>query len=1587
MIFLDLTDALLADVRGPTGTAWIPESARVMRSGFYKFFDEPFISAVHLTEKSCPEMADDGLSSFDTNRSRSQVNFQVDSEKPNCALVQPTKGHTMLQLDGTCATEVVAGELVEGFEFEPRCLIVVSALENEKALFDAMMSAGRILTDPLEISINYTIATGSDPDVKIASTNCHNSHVLLRNYELDTTGQAERDELAQVRADTTMYENLIAFTENLINSQALVGPADSWGRVTLLSPKPSPPPPPPPVRELSNAWAPRHPPAPPEVVSGRALVKRYEGMLLDLEAREDELVLKLNDCFVKDRAAGTVCGLSSNEAPHPWMALNGVKCRGYATLSTREMDYCGYWESDTNPMAAESKKERKELLSVGPFCMIDGEEPVLGEDEQPVLDRHGNTVYKQVPAYCSPNATRTQRSGVTDVEYMIRPDREYCEFKFARQRLVSESGNDIELCRANLTARIERCHINCDSCGAHCTSKVAREVISAVRCSISLPILGMFQAQHSSDMGLDIGFRWGAKRYDRRPANPTNSWEEKYRVLVQNSVDAPLAPRNSISCRKPHRESDVGFFHPPLDEEGHPVERKGFHVPCNTDLDCYSRCGNHPVTGMHYVCTHKAQMYTTAGLSKDAYKAQVVISEQLKVAGEPHPKIWLPDSNNEEFYLMDMPGDDRYDIERGTGVCTDVHYDYMHTGCDSIEGARAMQAIAACPFKAMPGRSFLCGILIDVDEDYVHDVGINSNSLIYPRVLVEETQVNGVTQQRITCWNPLDCEDKCNHYARKAHSGGLPSPAACAMCDMPCPNNAAESVFTAIRALGDDIITAIRLAALCLNPTACVCQVFMLLRPAWIDNLPNELQECSAPDIMKMILDKVAVALLGLLETIINGAFVDPINKLLRPIKDIKIPLVGKPFNFIKLLKRLCIPYKDIKDCRSEQELAELAALLGCSWDDKQLWKRCYYERVKSICLADDEMVNGYKDLFQPESQDELMAQYEAIVGDSFEVVDPSMQQLFDGANQEVNEAAQNICGDLTRGSLSLDKAILACVFHFIEEFCPKEEADDNLIINLKTLRWKLDDVVFDWGASPPPPPPVKHGAYEDLLVSDPEGMDIAREKMLEFWPQLSNVAQQTSGANVGRDHSADGLGYGPVYFVSKYSMSTAYLATAHFKDQDALSARIIQARFTGHFRFACQAFLEFMSDPTTAGAGSNNPETSAFGNPDDFASPYDRNWVAMASALFSESYFFETGHLYDTGVHKFWQENCEAPAVQRSAVPTSLWRLDQKVYGEEDLFAHAVPVHNYAPLRAFGSLRQLRDLQTGGDGSAYNEDYTNVADADQFKADRGEHRATNSLQALYRERICNPTYKYSINDAIGNPPIGGNDPLSAKDADGPFIRDASEPKLPRYDMSVPNGMLGASGIRRPHPEGCGLGIESGGCDPKKVPTYYDSSLWSWAYVTSSQCEKSALQTHPRTPTRNSRFPLACAQRPRRCARLAPAALLEGVYLHRVQRQQGPNVQVADQSRNRRRQLRLCNAGRRAVPNGAAAKVREPAGHATAARAAAGLDQRPPQALCVGRRRVRPGRHDLRHGSGPRPSASGRRSILGPLARGSGSAL
>ena len=73
--FLDL-DPLLADIRGAKGTAWIPESARVLRSGAYTFLDEPYIEQIIVAKQGCPEMYDSGLN-YQSNVSRASVNFEV----------------------------------------------------------------------------------------------------------------------------------------------------------------------------------------------------------------------------------------------------------------------------------------------------------------------------------------------------------------------------------------------------------------------------------------------------------------------------------------------------------------------------------------------------------------------------------------------------------------------------------------------------------------------------------------------------------------------------------------------------------------------------------------------------------------------------------------------------------------------------------------------------------------------------------------------------------------------------------------------------------------------------------------------------------------------------------------------------------------------------------------------------------------------------------------------------------------------------------------------------------------------------------------------------------------------------------------------------------------------------------------------------------------------------------------------------------------------------------------------------------------------------------------------------------------------
>ena len=102
------------------------------------------------------------------------------------------------------------------------------------------------------------------------------------------------------------------------------------------------------------------------VEARQALFERNYALL---EAREKALSAEVGGC-VGTGARSEICGLSATEAPDPWLALGGQKCRGFDTKSARFGDYCGYWDSDKNPDAAPAE-EKEELLRAGPWCYAD----------------------------------------------------------------------------------------------------------------------------------------------------------------------------------------------------------------------------------------------------------------------------------------------------------------------------------------------------------------------------------------------------------------------------------------------------------------------------------------------------------------------------------------------------------------------------------------------------------------------------------------------------------------------------------------------------------------------------------------------------------------------------------------------------------------------------------------------------------------------------------------------------------------------------------------------------------------------------------------------------------------------------------------------------------------------------------------------------------------------------------------------------------------------------------------------------------------------------------------------------------------
>lgn len=276
--------------------------------------------------------------------------------------------------------------------------------------------------------------------------------------------------------------------------------------------------------------------------------------------------------------------------------------------------------------------------------------------------------------------------------------------------------------------------------------------------------------------------------------------------------------------------------------------------------------------------------------------------------------------------------------------------------------------------------------------------------------------------------------------------------------DQYCPNNILSTIDQIVQGLVDDITTAIRITFKCMGasndqiqnnknllirPGICVCQLVKILAPEWRKQAakdPNANKEllCTDGDPFETIIDRVFDELGGEIQRAaeeVGDAIVDGYEAVLTGIFNF---FGGKgevqlkpPEQCITTLRNVINPGNRYKHCGKSMAAAyETAIKFQCERSQPK-WKRCYYERVREICLKDD-YIKQYYALFDGgfQSVSAFQADLSDIFGEAWED-DPSLGSIVSAAVRDIEtprnlDGRKNICsGDTLLKSLPLDQMII----------------------------------------------------------------------------------------------------------------------------------------------------------------------------------------------------------------------------------------------------------------------------------------------------------------------------------------------------------------------------------------------------------------------------------------------------------------------------------------------------------------------------------------------------------------------------------
>ncbi len=253
-------------------------------------------------------------------------------------------------------------------------------------------------------------------------------------------------------------------------------------------------------------------------------------------------------------------------------------------------------------------------------------------------------------------------------------------------------------CRLAIQERLRHCNVeSCPRCVSPCNYPWAKAVADVFKCIRSDLHYGFVAYYRTSDAGQLATSMHGAKRSEGYKAVPEKLSAHLFHIGHSNPTG--LLQRDAISCRLEHKNSPMPHLTPGFDDDGNPVARSGFMVPCRKHSDCYP-CGRHPLSGQFFQCQKIHRLYDTV---RTRGGDTPIATEDTEIS------FLNVSSASASAFDIDM---EEGAITGKTGVCVDLDSS-MNEGCGNSIAAAVKDGLIGCLDDEFVGK-FLCGLSLTV---------------------------------------------------------------------------------------------------------------------------------------------------------------------------------------------------------------------------------------------------------------------------------------------------------------------------------------------------------------------------------------------------------------------------------------------------------------------------------------------------------------------------------------------------------------------------------------------------------------------------------------------------------------------------------------------------------------------------------------------------------------------------------------------------------------------------------------------------------------------------------------------------------